>query len=157
MRDRNKAKMKIDAKVKRFSRLYAQMKLNGYIDYNKLVRTWNIKEQNPEYKCRRLLRTKVISDMVTEEIIKLYNENGITPDFVIKQELELLSKAKDKDDLTNAIKIIANFRESMDFKPKQQTAVSIQTDYIKMIDKNKGSIEAKQVKQIESNNDLKPE
>ena len=127
MRYEGTAKVKIDAKAKRFSKLYALMKLNGKIDYNQLVRTWNIKEQNPEFKCKRLLRTKTISDMVTEELLNIYKEQGITPDLVIQEEKELLQLAKVNNDRRITLDVLKNWRESLDLKPiKTQTTQSIE-------------------------------
>jgi len=143
-------KQRIDAKMRRFVEIYSRMKLNGYIDYDKLVRTWNTKEQNPEAKCKRLLRTKVISDLVTEKLIELTEKYGITAQQSLEARKKILDLAIEKGDLTNANKALDSFDVKLDLQPiKQQQITTTQTDYLRLIDKETGKqIEAKQTKQL---------
>ena len=142
-------KQRIDAKVRRFVEVYSRMKLNGFIDYDKLVRTWNTKEKIPEAKCKRLLRTRFISDLITEKLIELTEKHGITAKESLEKRKMLLDLAIKKGDLTNANKALDSFDTKLDLQPiKQQQITTTQTDYIKYIDKTKGRIEARQTKEI---------
>ena len=136
------------------------MLLNNNIDWIKLKNVYNrtIKDDYAEYNIKKIIRQRESQQVITEELVKIYELNGVTPDYVVKQELELLDKAKSKDDLSNAIKIVSNFRESLDLKPKQQQTTREETNYLSFIDKKQGKIEAKQViKQIDSQpSDNKP-
>ena len=145
-------KQRIDAKVRRFVEVYSRMKLNGFIDYDKLVRTWNTKEKIPEAKCKRLLRTRFISDLITEKLIELTEKHGITAQESLETRKKLLALAIKKGDLTNANKALDSFDTKLDLQPiKQQQITTTQTDYLKYIDKKDSrQVEAKQVKQIKA-------
>lgn len=148
------AKEKNFERVKRFVNVYANMLNNGSIDWNKLGKIYNTKEKLPEVKARRLLRVKEISEMVTERLIELTEKHGITAKESLEYRKQALQMAIDKGDLTNLNKALDSFDIKLDLQPIKQISSTVTTsDYIKMIDKSKGSIEAKQVKQIETGSD----
>ena len=153
MREQNKARIRIDAKVRRFSEVYARMKLNGHIDYDKLVRIWNVKEQKPVWKCQRLLKTKVIRDQVTEKLIELTEKHGITAQQSLEARKRILDIAIEKGDLTNANKALDSFDVKLDLHPiKQQQITTTETNYLQLLSKDKGTtkqITAKQTKELQ--------
>ncbi len=55
--------------------------------------------------------------MINDSLEKLYDEQGINPKFFIEKQLELLNKAFEKDDLTNANKVLESFKESLSMNP----------------------------------------
>ena len=130
------------------------MLLNNDLDIKKAISVYDRTEKLPEVKLKRLLRSQTVQNMITEEIIKLYESNGITADHVIKEEKTILETAKNKEDLTNAIKILANWRESLDLKPKQTQVTTTTTDYLRLINKDNEQLEAKrETKQLKKDNE----
>lgn len=144
------------SRLKRLLKEYTKQLLEyDKFDYNRLKNVYDktIKPEYAEYRIRSIVRQREFQSMVSEQIEQYYKDAGVTPEFVIKQELEILDKAKTKDDLSNAIKIVNNFRESLELKPKQQVTAREETNYLSYIDKKQGKIEAKQtIKSIEQGN-----
>lgn len=107
----------VSGRIRRFASIYARMLLEGKINYQTLMNVYDKYEKKPEWKTKCLLKRKVIQDMINKEIIKLYETKGITPDFVIQKQLEVLNKALEKEDLSNSIKILESFKESLSMNP----------------------------------------
>ena len=146
------------SRVKNVCELYARMLLNNNVDWIKLKNVYNrsIKDEYAKYNIRKIIR--ISQPMITEKLIELTEKHGITAQQSLEARKKILDLAIEKGDLTNANKALDSFDIKLDLTPiKQQQITTTQTDYIKLIDKNKGSIEAKQVKQIESNNETKLE
>ena len=142
------------SRLLRFVRLYANMLLNGTIDWNKLGKVYNSKEQIPELKAKRLLRNKDVQNMVTDEILRIYNDNGITPDFILKKRLEVLNKAMDqeKPDLSNANKVLESFENKLIDNKEIKTTQTEVISFTNMLETGeKVKITGKQVKQLENN------
>ena len=154
MERRNTARQRLQAKDYRFAKLYARMLLNGKVDFEQLGKVYRPDDQIPAAKAKRVLRSKTIQNMVTEEIIKLYESNGITIDSVVKEEVNILNAAKEANNLRIQLDVVNNWRDSLDLKPAKQVNNTVTTtDYIRLIDKNSNKqIEAKQTKQLTSNN-----
>ena len=142
-----KAGKRLHSKYERFARLYAKMLMNGKVDYNQLIKVYNRSEQMPEVKSRKLLRLNEVQDVVTDEILKIYESNGITADFVLKKRLEVLNEAlsNDKKDLTNANKVLESFESKLIDNVKQQETREIQQiSFVDMLpDGNKAKLTAK--------------
>ena len=146
-----KAQEKHQSKLKRFTEVYARQLLNNDINVQTLINIYDRTEKQPEIKLKRLLRSQTVQTMITEKLIELTEKHGITAKESLEYRKQVLQMAIDKGDLTNLNKALDSFDIKLDLQPiKQQQITTTQTDYIKLIDKNKGSIEAKQVKQIES-------
>ena len=58
--------------------------------------------------------------MINEEIDKLLTDSGITPQFVIEQRKQVLTKALEKGDLTNANRTLDSFEDKLDMKPNEK-------------------------------------
>ena len=107
----------VSGRIRRFASLYARMLLEGKINCQTLMNVYDKYEKKPEWKTKCLLKRKVVQNMINEEINKLYEISGINPQFVIQKQLELLNKAFEKDDLTNANKVLESFKESLSMNP----------------------------------------
>jgi len=102
-------------------------------------------EKKPDWKTKCLLKRKVVQNMINEEIVKLYEISGINPQFVIKKQIEVLTKALEKEDLTNANKVLESFKESLSMNPpkiKRYESFGLQL-------KAKSSLEENYLKAIE--------
>jgi hypothetical protein len=136
MERRNTARQRLQAKDYRFAKLYARMLLNGKVDFEQLGKVYRPDDQIPAAKAKRVLRSKTIQNMVTEEIIKLYESNGITVDSVVKEEKNILNSAKEANNLRIQLDVVNNWRDSLDIKPaKQQQITTTTVDYVKLLDK----------------------
>ena len=109
----------VSGRIRRFASLYARMLLKGNINYQTLMNVYDRYEKKPEWKVKNLLKRKAVQNMINEEINKLYDSKGISPDFVIQKQLEVLNKAIEKEDLTNANKVLESFKESLGMNPSK--------------------------------------
>jgi len=135
----------VSGRIRRFASLYARMLLKGNINYQTLMNVYDKYEKKPEWKTKCLLKRKVVQNMINEELNRLYDSKGITPDFVIQKQLELLNKAFEKEDLTNANKVLESFKESLSMNPpkiKRYESFGLQL-------KAKSSLEENYLKAIE--------
>jgi hypothetical protein len=142
-------------RLQRFIKVYARMLLNGTVDFNKLGKVYNSKELIPEAKAKKILRNREVAQMVTDEIAKIYESNGITPDFILKKRLEVLNEAlsNDKKDLTNANKVLESFESKLiDNKKEVSSTETQQISFVGMLEtgekaKLTGKRTVKQIKQ----------
>lgn len=107
----------VSGRIRRFASLYARMLIKGNINNQTLMNVYDRYEKKPGWKVQNLLKRKAIQNMINEEITKLYDNQGITPHFVIQKQLEVLNKAIEKEDLTNANKVLESFKESLSMNP----------------------------------------
>ena len=115
------------SRVKRFVDLYARMLTKGEIDWIKLGNVYNTKELKPEWKAKRILRNKVIQGMITDKLIELTEQYGITAQQSLEARKQVLQAAIDKGDLSNANKALDSFDSKLDLTPiKTQTTQSIE-------------------------------
>ena len=133
------------------------MLMNGNVNYRQLVNVYDRSEQQPEVKAKKLLRLREIQDVVTDEILKIYESNGITPDFILKKRLEVLNTAlsEDKKDLTNANKVLESFESKLIDNKKETTSTETQQiSFVTMLDSGeKKQVKGKRtIKQIKENN-----
>lgn len=139
-------------RVKRLLQEYTRQLLNNdEFDWIKLKNVYDktIKNEFAQYKIQTITRQRQFQQMTLDELNKLYEDAGITGKTVIEEEKALLDSCKNEsgkyEDRSNAIKVIGNWRESLDLKPKQQQTTREETNYLSFIDKKQGKIEAKQV------------
>jgi len=111
------SKKYVSGRIRRFASLYARMLLKGNINYQTLMNVYDKYEKQPKWKVQCLLKRKDIQNMINDALEKLYDEQGVNPKFVIEKQLELLNKAFEKDDLTNANKVLESFKESLSMNP----------------------------------------
>jgi len=114
---------------------YVRQLVSGKIEWGKLGQMYRPDQQQPVWTLKRLLKTEETQRMVNEEIDKLLSDEGITAKFTIKKRKEVLEKAIEKNDLTNANRVLDSFEDKLDMKPKeikfQQTT---QIDYKAMLE-----------------------
>ena len=130
-------------KTKLVIKAYVRQLVSGKIEWEKLGQMYRPDQQQPVWTLKRLLKTEETQIMVNEEFDKLLTDEGITAKFTIKKRKEVLEKAIEKNDLTNANRVLDSFEDKLDMKPKeikfQQTT---QIDY-------KALLEADEQKQLE--------
>ena len=107
----------VSGRIRRFASLYERMLIKGNINYQTLMNIYDRYEKKPEWKVKNLLKRKAVQNMINDEIIKLYEVKGINPAFVMQKQLEVLNKAIEKEDLTNANKVLESFKESLSMNP----------------------------------------
>ena len=133
------------SRLKKFTKLYARMKLNGGIDYRKLCNVYgDYKEQLPEVKVKRLLRSETVQDMVESEILALYELENITAKSVISEENVIFKQAKESKDNNNAIKILQTWGKRIGLDPqqvKQSITLTAKTDYRALLEGTQSSTE----------------
>ncbi len=103
----------VSGRIKRFVKLYARMLINNNIDYKKACNVYKRNEAQPEWTVKRLLRRKEVQNMLSDEIAKIYEAQGITPQFVIDRQKEVLRGALKKLDYSNANRVLESFKESL--------------------------------------------
>lgn len=124
-------------KTKLVIKTYVKMLMSGRIDWEKLGTMYRPDQAQPVWTLKRLLKQEGTKRMINEEIDKLLSEEGITPSFVIKSRKEVLSKAIEKEDLTNANRVLDSFEDKLDMKPKESKFItSTQTNYMALLEKD---------------------
>ena len=115
-------------KTKLVIKAYVRQLVTGKIEWEKLGQMYRPDQQQPVWTLKRLLKQEETQRMVNEEIDKLLSDEGITPKFTIKKRKDVLEKAIEKNDLTNANRVLDSFEDKLDMKPKetkfQQTTVT---------------------------------
>ena len=136
------------SRVKRVLKLYSRMLLNNQIDWIKLKNAYNrtIKDNYAEYNIRKIVRLKSSQEMIEKEIIALYENNAITPDSVIKAEIELYDLAKENKSFTVNDKIIDRWGKRTGLEaPKVTVTQQIEGDMSHLLpDNTTGKLKAKQ-------------
>ena len=140
------------SRLKRFTSLYAQMLLNGDIDWVRLGNVYNTKEQLPEVKAKRLLRSETVQTMVTDKLIELTEKHGISAKVALEHRKLALDMATDKGDLTNMNKALDSFDSKLDLVPQKTVNKTIEAyEFTKHLpDGSKQQLKAKQTKEIDS-------
>ena len=141
-------------RLRQLVELYSRMLLDNNIDYKKLKNVYNkaIKDDYAEWNIRKIIRQRSVEPMITEKLIELTEKHGVTAQESLETRKKLLALAIEKGDLTNANKALDSFDTKLDLQPiKQQQITTTQTDYLKLIDKDKGQIEAKRTTETKGN------
>ena len=114
-------------RVKNVIDIYARMKLKNEINYITLKNIYNptIKDAYAEYNIKKITRNN--QDLITEKLIELTEQYGITAQQSLEARKQVLSMAIDKGDLSNANKALDSFDSKLDLTPiKTQTTQSIE-------------------------------
>ena len=118
-----KADERHKSRLKRFTKIYAHLLINNG-DLTEAVRCYDRTEKQPGYKLKKLLKSKTVQNMITEELLNIYKSKGIDADRVIDEEIELLQVAKANDDRRITLDVLKNWRESLDLKPLKSTTTT---------------------------------
>lgn len=82
-------------RFRRFVKMMAMMSLQGRIDWEVLGRAYRDDQANPIATAKRLWRREEVKKVVEEEISKICSDNGVTPDFIVKEWKLALQQAKE--------------------------------------------------------------
>lgn len=91
--------------VKHVIRLYAKMWLNNTVDLAKLGKIYAPKQLIPEASIKRLLRQPEIKEMVSKELRKVFQENGIDEKYVLELYKKVAGKAEEKENLSTVLRV----------------------------------------------------
>jgi hypothetical protein len=124
-------------KTKIVIRTYVKMLMSGRIDWEKLGQMYRPDQKQPIWTLKRLLKQTETKRMIDSEIDKLLQEEGITAKFNIEQRKEVLVKALEKGDLTNANRALDKFDEFLGMKPQERKQiVAEETNWIELLHKH---------------------
>ena len=90
------------------------------VDYNQLGMIYRPDEQNPAATVRRVLKQEVIKKMVEKKLREVLSDKGINSSSVLDTMLEGLDIARNKQDVTNMIKISDVFMDLLEMKPSKK-------------------------------------
>ena len=107
-------------KTKLVIKAYVRQVVRGKVEWEKLGQMYRPDQQQPVWTLKRLLKQEETQRMINEEIDKLLTDSGITPQFVIEQRKQVLTKALEKGDLTNANRTLDSFEDKLDMKPNEK-------------------------------------
>ncbi len=106
-----------------------QLTSTKQVDYKQLGYIYRPDQQNPAATVRRVLKQEVIKKMVEKKLREVLSEKGINSSSVLDTMLEGLHIARNKQDVTNMIKISDAFMELLEMKPnKKITTDTLQLD-----------------------------
>lgn len=115
------------------------------VDYNQLGMIYRPDEQNPAATVRRVLKQEVIKKMVEKKLREVLSDKGINSSSVLDTMLEGLDIARNKQDVTNMIKISDVFMDLLEMKPSKK----IITDMFQLdVSSNIGDLIAKEEKSL---------
>tara|TARA_R110000744_G_scaffold40374_4_gene91590 strand:- start:1036 stop:1809 length:774 start_codon:yes stop_codon:yes gene_type:complete len=115
------------------------------VDYKQLGDIYRPDQQKPAATVRRVLKQEVIRKMVEKKLKEVLSEKGITNSSVLDTMLEGLDVARNKQDVTNMIKISDVFMDLLEMKPnKRITTDTLQLD----VASNIGDLIAKEEKSL---------
>jgi len=129
-------------KTKFVLKAYVRQLVSGSkIEWEKLGQMYRSDQKQPVWTLKRLIKQEETQRMIDEEIDKLLFDEGITPKFAIQQRKKVLKKALEKEDLTNANRVLDSFEDKLDMKPKeikfQQTTEISYVELLKQAERKK--------------------
>ena len=139
---------KLQAKDRRFASLYARMLLNGNVDWKRLGNVYRPDDKHPVWKAKQVIKRKEIQQLTSEEINKIYESARVTRETVVNEEKRILEDARASNNLRIQLDVVNNWRESMDFKQTKQVTTREHTNYLELIDRDKGKLKAKQTRKL---------
>jgi|TARA_R110000765_G_scaffold198814_1_gene304446 hypothetical protein len=106
-----------------------QLTSTKQVDYKQLGYIYRPDQQKPAATVRRVLKQEVIRKMVEKKLKEVLSEKGISNSSVLDTMLEGLHIARNKQDVTNMIKISDVFMDLLEMKPnKRITTDTLQLD-----------------------------
>ena len=116
---------------------YVKMLMSGKIEWEKLGQMYRPDQKQPVWTLKRLLKQTETQNMITDELIAVMAGHEISQDTVIEGEKRILKKAEEKEDLTNALKVLTTWAGRVDLNPtdvKQTFSISSKVDYKAMLE-----------------------
>ena len=149
------------SRLRHFTKVLARMRLNGELNYRQLCNVYgDFKEKQPELKVKRLLRSETVQNMITEELINLTEQHGITAERSLKMRKTVLNGAIKSKNWSAANTALDAFDEKLDLRAsKQITTQTSEISYVELLEghktkqlkKGQSVKEAQEAKQIEEN------
>ena len=145
-------------RTKRVVRMMAKMLLQKNVDFDALGVAYRQDQKIPAATVKILLRQEGVQKMVTEELEKLLEDEGITRKGVVRDAIRAKDLAEKMGDSGNMFKVVKWFGELLEverIKPmKNQYAMGELANYAEVLDEVEGS-KPKQV--TEGSSDALPE
>jgi hypothetical protein len=107
-------------RTKNMVKIFVKMMLNKNIDYTKLGLAYRPDQHIPAATVRRLLKEKVIKDMVDKELEEVLSKEGITRASVIKMYLDAARIAKENGKAGELRAVASDLADYLEMKPKVQ-------------------------------------
>lgn len=118
---------------------YARMKISGEVDIESLIRVFDRHEQKPKWRFQRLIKNKEFQKMVNDEMKKIFEEEGIDHQGIIRDRKEILKIAKEgikdeagkyviKPDLSNANKALDALEQYFNENKKSSTSWHLEAE-----------------------------
>jgi hypothetical protein len=130
-------------RTKRMTRLMAKMLLAKEVDFDALGVAYRQDQKIPRATVKILLRQEEVQKMVTEELEKLLEEEGITRKSVVQDAVKAKDLAEKMGDSGNMFRVVKWFGELLEverIKPmKNQYAMGELANYAEVLDEVEGS------------------
>ncbi len=112
---------------------YANMMLNGGVDFEKLGKIYRPDDKIPEATVRRFLKNKRVKMEVEKKVKEILLEKSISKEFAIDNLIRALEMAEHKGDVGNFLKANDQVMDLLEMKPNK----AITTDTVELIDTKK--------------------
>ena len=107
-------------RARRLIKAYANMLINGSVDFKVLGNIYRQDEKIPGATVKRLFRYQEIKDMIDKELEKALIGNGITKDFLINARKEIIQLSKDKEKYDIMLKGVEGFEDMYNMKQQNK-------------------------------------
>jgi hypothetical protein len=99
-------------------------------DWEMIGKIYRPDQDCPQATVRRLFKKERIVDMVEKKLKEILIDKGITQEQVLDLQLEALTIARDKGDVSNFLRVADNFMDLLQMKPgKVVTTDTVEIDY----------------------------
>ena len=122
-------------RFKRVASSYVSMLTGpGKIDYDTLGNIYRPDQKTPAATVRRLLKNKVINDMIEQKLKELLQEKGISKEYAVDNLIDAIDMSKHKGDISNFLKANDQIMDLLEMKPsKKITTDTLEIDLTKQI------------------------
>ena len=125
------------SRAKRVIDIYVKMILSGKTDLNKLAEMYRPDSLKPIATLRRLLKQKEVKQLIDKKLDEALKLHGIDVEFVLKKRKEILEGSMEKQDYSNANRVLESFEDKLDMKPViSKITVTEETDYKALLEAN---------------------
>jgi len=112
---------------------YANMMLNGSVDFDTLGKVYRPDSEIPRATVRRFLKNKRVKMMVEKKVKEILSDKAINKEFAVDNIVKALDMAEHKGDVGNFLKANDHIMDLLEMKPNKL----ITTDTVEMIDTKK--------------------
>ena len=106
-----------------------------------------------EAALKRFIKNDEVRNFANDQLIKTLTDNDITIDYLVKEKKSVLQQAKEKDQLSVALKAIESFENNLGINNKVKVTESVRISQNNSLSDNfsKAIAEKKDIKVIEEN------